>query len=253
MTVRFYAHNLTDKATITPSSENAEFPVSNILDNRRTKVFRSTSNSTSIVFDFGTFQEIDSFAIVGHTFYGFGFTSITLEFNNTNSWTTPAFSQTLTPDYEFDFCNFEFSNVQNYRYARLVLTNTEGFCEISNVFFGKRTQFVDTDYSYPLGFRYKNLGTINKNRYGQKFVDEITLQKLLDGKIDYIASSNIDEYFEMTDLLSTTVPFFVVFDTTTIMGNMNRMNGMYYFSDESDPKLQSGNYWTDMHKLEEAM
>ena len=120
--LKFFSSNLIDQSTITPSSENLNFPVSNLKDPRRTKVYRSTSNSTSVVFDFQETSEIDSIFIVDEPRNGFGISTITIQFNATSDFSSPAHSETV----DFSIAHgvgYKIFTQQNYRFARLVLTS----------------------------------------------------------------------------------------------------------------------------------
>jgi len=52
--LKFFNLNLVDSATLTPSTENLNFPASNLTDPRRSKVFRSTTKSDNIVLVVGS-------------------------------------------------------------------------------------------------------------------------------------------------------------------------------------------------------
>ena len=71
--IKFYSNNLLETSLFSATSENALFPVLNIMDYRRSKVYRSNSNSSSIVMDFGSMKEMDSIIIVDNPRSGFGF------------------------------------------------------------------------------------------------------------------------------------------------------------------------------------
>jgi len=252
MSLIFYGYNLTKNATITATNENAEFPISNIKDDRRTKVFRSTTNDDSVVFDFGSLVPIDSFVIVPHTLNGFLVSGITVQFNNSTNWTSPAFSQVVSLDYENGFGFVELPSVTSYRYARILMTSSLGFCELGKVYFGQKLKEEEFDFAYPLDFDPNNISIVQKNRLGQKFIDEIGEQRIISGKVDYLSPAIYEVAQNFCSYHSKTIPFFVRFDSTTLSTNINRLNGMFYFKD--DPKFQYvvGNYWTTSLTLEEA-
>jgi hypothetical protein len=251
MSTKFYIYNEVTNATLIPSSVNASFPASNLKDDRRTKVFRSTSNSSDIVFDLGTSRPIDSFFIVDHTTSGFGVNSLTLELNGTNEWSSPVFSQAITLDFDFGIGKAEFTE-GNYRFARLVMTSTAGYCELSNVFIGKRTEYLDFDISYPLTLVNNNLSIISKNRYGQRFIDEVTTQRKIKGNLENMNQAEADDVISWISYVSNTIPFFVSFDGIQSLTNSNRLNGMYYLNNEPGFTLNRGNYWSCSLDLEES-
>ena len=79
--LKLYNVNLLDQATLTPSTENALFPATNLQDYRRSKVYRSTLNSDNIVIDFQESSEVNAIFIVGSKRDGLGVSTVTVEFN----------------------------------------------------------------------------------------------------------------------------------------------------------------------------
>jgi hypothetical protein len=205
--IKFWANNLVDQATLTASTENAQFPVENIQDPRRTKVFRSTSNSDNIVLDFGETSEFDSVLIVENPLNGFGISTITIQANTTNSWSSPPFSQAVTFSSEHGVGIAEFST-QQYRFARIVMTSTLGYCELPNIFIGMAIQ---PSRGVNLGWTYKDedLSITKKNRYGQKFSDIIARQRIFSGVINNLDKDDMDDIFEIYDAKGEVNPFFV--------------------------------------------
>jgi hypothetical protein len=251
-TTRFYALNQIYNAVLTPSTVNAQYPVSNIQDDRRTKTFRSTTNSDNIVFDFGSPIEIDSFCIVDSAINGFGLATLTLELNSTNSWGAPQVSVPVTLDLVNGFGNFEQASGNFYRYARLVMTSTLGYCEISNIFFGARTQLTDNDITFPISYDQGTIAVIAKNRYGQRFIDEVGTQRKMSFSIGTLTIAEMDILFEMIENNASTVPLFIKFCENTLSSDQNRFNGMYYFTDDPKASYTQGGYWSVNMSVEEA-
>lgn len=250
MTVAFYAYNKTDTATITASTENASFPLSNLKDPRRTKTYRSTTNADTVVFDLGSAQTIEAVFVMAHSLNGFNVATITAQFNSTNTWGAPAVTKTLTIDTTNGVALSEFTAI-SYRYCRLVLTSTSGFCELAKVYIGAKNQYVESDFTYPLTTNVDDLSIVTKNRYGQKFFDVVSKQKTITGSFEYIASTDIDSFLDMLLYVSITKPLFISFAGTTVSG-LSRLTGMYYVKTETSPKLNMGNFWSLTLSLEEA-
>lgn len=253
MTMRFYVNNLVKSATITPSEVNAQFPVSNLKDDRRTKVYRSNTASCNIVFDFGITSEIDSIALVDSNISSFGFTSATIELNATDVWSSPSVSQSLTIDTDTGWINYNWTSIQNYRFARLVLTNGTAPIEVSKIFLGKATYLEGVCFGYPINFKYDNRSSSIQNRYGQKFIDEINTQKLLDGSIPSLNKTELDTVLEVLDYASFTKPIWLNLDASNFLNTPNRVCGYYYLSDDPELTLQAGNFWTVNLNLVEGM
>lgn len=252
---KFYFNNLIEEATLTPSTVNALFPVANLKDVRRTKVFRSTANTSHIYFDFGAAEPIDSIVLVGHTLNGLGITSASLELNAVATWTVGApVTIAITLDNINNIGHGKHTAVVNYRYAKLVMTSTLGYCELSKVFIGTARDIGATqDFAYPLNVSMDNLATISKNRFGQKFIDEVSTQKKFQGDLKTLTNEEIETVYDLVTECSVTKPFFMRLEGVDVFTETNRVNGYYYLKNEPNFKYTSGGFWDCNLDLEEGM
>lgn len=252
MSLKFYAFNQVDLAMITPSSESAQFPASNIKDPRRTKVFRSTSGGTvTIVFDFQEPVNIDAVLLADPKVRQFNFTTARIQLNATNSWVTPPVDEALTINQDKGLAKFTWSTPQVYRFARLELTGAGDFVELSKVFIGEQTSILGRCFTYPLSYRQSNLGVISRNIYGQKFIDERVTQKSFSGSVGSMDKDEVDSLFEVLDYCSTTRPLWLLLDLEAL-NDTDRISGMYYLQDEPGLQLIAGNFWNAPLSFEEA-
>lgn len=251
--ISFYATNLVSQATITASTENALFPATNIQHDFRTKVFRSTTNSDNILFDLGETSEIDSVILVDNPRDGFGITGATLQLNGSSDFTTPAFSQALSISTIHGLAFAEFAT-QEYRYARLVLTSTAGYCELSKVFLGKKIEFA-SGTGIELGWKYQDdeLSITKKNSYGQRFIDVKTRQRKFAWNLSSLNKDELDQVFEIYDLCGETKPFYFRMTSTEIINDRNRFGGMYYLTAIPSITNKSFGLYDLSMSLEEAM
>jgi hypothetical protein len=251
--IKFYSTNLVDEATITATNENALFPASNIQHHFRTKVFRSTTNSDSIVFDFGETSDADTVIIVPDPLQGFGVSTVTIEFNGTNSWGAPAYSTSVTIDNTHGFGIAEFAT-KSYRFARLVLTSTLGYCEISKVFIGEKIEF-SSGTGIELGWSYQDDETsiIKKNAYGQRFVDVRARQKKISFGLKTLNKDELDQVFELYDDKGETKPFFMKLGDTTMINDPDRFSGMFYLNNVPQITNKAFGLYDLSMSLEEAM
>lgn len=230
--ITFYNYNLADFANITPSTENAQFPASNLKDHRRSKVFRSTGSSVNIVFDMLTTEPVDSFCVVDNPQTGFGFATMTLQGNLTADFSSPAFSTDITAslDHEFGIGIKEFAE-QNFRFWRLVITGAS-YVELSKVFIGKKISPTTNSIDYGWSYSDNDLSSIKRNRYGQQFSDEITGQKSVNFSFRLLNKTEVDEIFQVYDYNRRVRPFFMRIGdgSNLILNNENRFAG-YFFMD----------------------
>ena len=251
--IRFLSNNLIEGALITPSTENLQFPATNIQHDFRTKVFRSTTNSDSVVFDIGSTEPVDYFGIVDNWQSGFGVSTITLEANSTDEWSSPAFSLAVTFDTAFGVGITSFAE-QNYRFWRVVMTSTLGYCELANIFIGKAVNIDTNGISY--NWAYANKDNMKKatTRYGQEFIDDVNQRKELTGlKIRVMNTTELDSFFEVYDNRRTVSPMFIEFcdPSSTISNNNNRFNGMYKFTSTPKTPNFSAGFWNTSFSLKE--
>lgn len=253
--IQFLSNNLVDTASISASTENAQYPLTNLQHDFRTKVYRSTTNADTVVFDLGSTEDIDSVALVDNWRNGFGVSTVTIEANATDSWGAPAFSTTLALDTTFGIGIKQFTQ-KSYRYWRLSLTSTLGYCELAYVFIGKAVAITTNGLDY--GFAYKNndIKKVATTRYGQEYIDAITTQKEINSlSLTVMNTTEIDQIFEVYDNRGTVKPFIVKIGdgTNTILNNENRLNGLFKLKSAPSVKIRSGVYWDVSLSVKESM
>lgn len=236
--IKFFYYNLVNQPStvITASTENAQYPASNLKHDFRTKVFRSTASSASVVFDFVTAEEVDSICVIDDPLNGFGFTgALTIEANATDSWGSPSFSTTLTPSSEFGFGLKSLETAQEYRYWRISGSGASYF-ELSKVFIGKA---FSPQRNIGIGFTYEedDQSKYTQTTYGQRFIDVLPSQKNIRGNINLINKANVDDFFDFINYVGKNKPFFCVLNQgEEIINDYERLSGMFYFRDRPSAK-----------------
>jgi hypothetical protein len=239
MSFNIYSENLVDQSTITGTNENLLFPLSNIKDPRRSKVFRSTTNSDSIVFDFNETSPVDTLFVMADKRAGFGFSTIELQFNGTDNWTSPAHTESITFSTEFGVAFKEFTE-QSYRFCRIVLTSTLGYCELSKVFLGKK-QNITKSINYNWAVKDNELSTKQTNRYGQIFTDIISRRKELNASMTHLDKDDLDSLNQWLDRCGESKPFFIKIGCDGLNTNDHRrLSGMYYLTDA--PQISNSHF-----------
>lgn len=251
MSFKLYSDNLVDRSSLSSSSENLLFPISNIKDPRRSKVFRSTSNSDSVVFDFLETSDVDTVFLISDKRNGFGFSTVTLEFNATDSWGAPAATETVTFSNEFGVGFKEFT-LKSYRFCRMVITSTLGYCEVANLFLGTKLNIVR---SINFNWNYRDLELVNQktNRYGQIFSDIISRQKVINCALSNLNKDQLDEFFKAYDTKGESRPLFVQLGCAEMINDYRRFSGMVYFQDIPTISNQGFNRYSLSLILREAM
>lgn len=252
---KFYYNNLVLDAVLNPSTENAQFPVENLQHAFRTKVYRSTTNSDHIYFDFGAAEPIDSFVAVPHIIDGFGFTTASLELNNVATWVgSPLATIPITIDTVNGIASGSIGTPVNARYAKLILTSTLGYCEVSKIFIGEVSEIgSENDFQYPLDFDQDDFSNITRNRYRQKFIDTLPTQKKFKGSINTMTNDEVELVRDLNVVCSKRKPFFIRFENVNIFNEPNIINGYYYLVDNPSFKYVAGGFWDATLALEEGM
>lgn len=225
------SNNLFNASNVVVSSENAQFPLLNLSDPRRTKVYRSTSNSDNLVLDLGIAEAVDTLMIVDNWQDGFSVNTITLEGNNTNSWTSPAFSESIPINSEFGVAVKQFTET-SLRFWRIVVTSSLGYCELANIFLGKASKIETNGVGYNWNYSTDDLSDKSKNRYGQEFIDDYGSVKNLENlPFSVMNKDEQDIILEAWDLCRTTYPLFIYFplEDGNASNDHDRYNGMYKF------------------------
>jgi len=211
MRTKFLSLNLILDATLTPSTENAQYPVENMQDARTTKVFRSTAASANVVVDFGSAKSVDTIAFKASSTGSIGWTgNLTLEMNATDSWGAPSFTTTITPNTTFNIGYKNFAT-QTYRYARLVATGSS-YVEFSNFFLGAFTQLADNSIDFGWSHSFNDLTKGSFNRYGQGFFDENLKQMDLSASFKYLNKTELATIQDMFLYHGISKPIWIVVD-----------------------------------------
>ena len=236
--IKFYYYNLIDKGPtlVSGGAENALYPSSNLKSPFTTKTYRSTASSDSVVFDFITTEPVDSILVLAHPVDGFGFNgALTIEANATNTWGSPAFSTTLTPNSEFGIGVKTLTAAESYRYWRVTGTGTTYF-ELGKMFIGSSFQ---PQRNIGNSFTFENRDTSNyqTSDFGQRFVDAKIDRKFIRGQINLIDVDNVDAFLDFINYVGRKKPFWCVLnESQDIINEKERFSGMYFFRDRPDAR-----------------
>ncbi len=252
----FLSNNYTDEAdfSIISGGEEAQFPVENIQHPFTTKVFRSTSDVSEILIDLHITTSIDSFAVVGSTIDGIGFTTATLYGSPTVDFTasTPI-EIDLSAEHNFGFKLFD---VAVFRFWKLELTNTAGFCEVSNIYIGKKTEISDNAISVDsFSYSQNDNSNISKNEYGQKFIDVRNTIMSLGGTVKYANSSEFETLNDIHVYHGKHTPIWFILDPDGTMSNNSQylFSGYFHFAKDFNWKSSGPRLFDITIELEEAV
>jgi len=230
MSFKLMDENLVDQSTLTASSENLLFPVSNLQDSRRSKVFRSTTNSDNIVIDMQETSSVNTIFVIADKRNGFGVSTITVEFNATNSWGSPAYSIAVPFSTAHNLGFVELPATVNYRFARVVMTSSLGYCELSKIYIGS---FLALTRSINFGWTIKDeeLSQKSRNRYNQLFVDVISRQKTINFSMSYVDKVDLALLNSLLDRAGESKPIYMILGCDTMVDDNRRFSGPVFLED----------------------
>lgn len=221
---------LNSDVSVLTGGENAQYPVKNIKHEHTTQTFRSTSNTSEILVDLKATESIDAFAMVGSTVDGVGVTTVTLYGSGTTDFSS---STPITVDisHEHNF-GFKLFDAGSYRFWKLELTNTAGYCELSNIYLGSKTQLIENNLSIGT-FRYEQAdnASVSTNSYGQRFIDKLNTLTSLSGTIKSALSSEFELLNQIYTRHGETEPLWVIADPEGNLssGSEYLFSGYFYF------------------------
>ena len=242
--MKFYPYNFVtrEETDIVVSSEDAQFPKENIKHPFTTKVFRTPSgtDTVNIDFDIKTTDDIDTVMVVRSSTGEFGYHgTVTIKANGTNNFTSPAFTTTLTPNETFGFGHVEFST-QSYRFWRLEFESTD-YVEVSKIFIGKSVKLDNNNIDFGWSYQNKDRSKFVTNRYGQKFVDIINNEKIIQAQFNLLNIEEVETILSVWDEVGSRNQLWaVVDDTETIISDKERFAG--YFTMDQRPVVTNGSF-----------
>ncbi len=139
--------NLALSSKLVVSTEDADYPKANLIDNLSDKLFKFTATSGNIVIDSTSAVEINFVSLI-NTNIGSA-VSVTLQRNATDSWGSPSFSVVLDNSTAGIFKTF---TANTYRFSRIVIATNSAIPYIGQVWIGMADTFTLVPKTYQWGF-----------------------------------------------------------------------------------------------------
>jgi len=227
---RILAENLIldSGATQTVSSEESNFPASNLIDfQRRTRKLRFTGCSSEWVkWDFLSATNPDAIVIIGERNGSIQISpmaTITLQGNETDVWTGPSYEQTLTWD-EFAIIHASDGGLhtEGLRFWRLLIAdplNPLGYIEINKVYLGYSYSSSRGAVQFPFADRHIDTSVIKVSDGGQYYARKKQQSmgfRLVWNALTVTEKERLQSFFES---LGTNSAFFVQLDKGTVFSS----------------------------------
>jgi len=210
---------------LTASTSDASFPVSNLSNPLRSKVWRSTSaTSQFVLIDLKTTEEIDSFVMMFPFEDTIALSSsavVKLQANATSDFTSPSVDVTLTHDETFNMFTHFFTSDQSFRYWRVSITDAgsaTGFVEIGMIYLAKATTLTQ---SPDIGFSY-NLVDVSKQRtteFNQTYIDVRPIIKEFEFLHSNLSEADFESLQDFYNEVGNTIPIVVSVDSDESLFN----------------------------------
>ena len=200
MTIRFSFHNLIDDATLTPSSQVASLPASNLQNPSPTIIWRTTDkDSENLLVDLGDPQNSSLIVLLNHNLKPDA--NITLQANSSDSWSSPPFAQTLN---WHEYLIIKYFDQALYRYWRLLIsdsTNQDGYIQIGRLWIGTFYQPTH-DISRNFTVEHVDPSIVSYSASGTKYVTQRTPFRRLN-----ISFQNTNQKAQFDEILEATKSF----------------------------------------------
>lgn len=248
--------------TITATTSDANFPVSNLAHPFRSRVWRSSSVATAqrIVFDLGSTEDIDSFALLFNPIAGEGIkltdaATVKLQANATDSWGSPAVNQTVTIDNVYDLYTHFFATAQSYRYWAVEVTDTGnayGYIEIAKVILSKATQLGQTP---EIGFvdTLDDQSKTQETAYGHRYADVYPTRRSLEFNYAAMSEGDIASLQAIFRRVGKVTPIAVALDPTATLFDKDRFVLYGYMNDNFKSSNRFYSYFDSGLRVEEAL
>jgi hypothetical protein len=159
---------------LTESSEETYLPAENILDPLWSKSWQTTAGTShTLIMDFGSAKGFTSACILLEATTVIS--SIVIEFNSSDSWGSPAATETLASSaLTKQISVLKFASTQTYQYARLVVTlASSGVANVYRIHLGTSfTPYNPQTLGYKVGYIDQSRQSVNGN--GARFTDNKT-------------------------------------------------------------------------------
>ena len=204
-----YYNEKSDSAGITVNSQIVNYPVSNVIDSRLSRVFKTSATTTAeIVFDLGSALSVDSVCIANHNFTSSA--TVKIQGNASDVWTSPSIDETLT--YNSKIINKVIASA-SYRYWRIQVvdaTNPDGAISIGRIWIGE--SYETPGIAPAVSVSYNSTSNKSRSISGQSYLDINYKYHNFSVSHPVITHDEKSEFEEILDDVDIGIPFFVEFD-----------------------------------------
>jgi len=238
--IQFMWNNLLDQATLTASSEDSDFPASNLQNPFRTKVWTTagtTPGTANLVIDHGAATAVTAVVLINYS-WSVAPGTLNLEFNATDAWGAPSATESLTwadtPDTYGNPCAIikTFAS-KSYRYNRLNVVNAAGDWDLGRMYIG--TYFEPTrDYNYQYAEEIPDPAMMSSSVGGQDHADEIEKYRQRKFGFKPTTYSQYRLFQQVYNTVGITKDLFIAFDPTNYANELTMYGKLTEFRHSKD-------------------
>lgn len=209
------ANETTSDATLTPNSENVNYPATNILDSRRTRLFKTVAATTTatIVFDAGAAVTVDSISIDNHNISS-GVTTFKIQGNATDAWGGPSVDETLVWAAGIVTKSFTGGSFRYWRLHIIDAGNTDTFISLGRVML--TNEFTMPDISPSVGHSRNSHSIKSISVNGSAYQDSRYFGSLISVRFPKISHAEKANMISQLEIIDIGQPMFVTFDETEL-------------------------------------
>ena len=171
--INFLSNNLYNTATptLTTGTENAQFPILNLVNDSPSVKFRSTGNTVVLELDLLQVRNIDTLTVAGDPTEPFGMTAVTYKTSVTTDFSgSPINTLTLDPSQSL---GYSYITLVNHRFVEITFTGQGSCVQVGKIFVGERINLSQNNLSIAsFNYEYSDKSDTNESAYGQKFINE---------------------------------------------------------------------------------
>lgn len=242
--MKLWTTNLIGDATLTETSQNAEFPAENVQSQQISKVWKTLGlvATETLVMDFGTAVNVGAFMVAGHNFDGTE-TNVKIQGNASDSWGSPTVDEAMTVLVGKPF-KAEFTP-DSHRYWRLTFdkANAADIRDIGRLFIGLT---IDTGAAGDPDYTGVTITTVDpsnvvKSVGGQSYYEQKTPFDQITLQTTFLDETERAIYGVAYDLVGKHTPWFLQ------ITEQSPLDEIYYLRFTSDFGRKVGSFDSQFH------
>ncbi len=181
---------------VTPSSEDSDYPIENLVDVVRSRIFKPLSNTFNLVIDLQTNATVKLITLHSPLADYFSISdagSITIEANSILDWGSPPFSKTMTIEETGAFLFIDQATDSDFRYWRVVIDDNTNptIMSLGYLYFGDYTQLTSRTVSKGFSSGVKDPTKSTSSMNGTLYFDEKQRYHVFNGlSLGYIPAAD---------------------------------------------------------------